>query len=184
MRGGCALALNSDECLPCKKHLGSKISPRIIFRKFWNCRIVAEIKLKKMDAMRASVQVENEMAAEVHGAVCVKKKQGTDNQPFASVLGHHPIIALADFTALLTFEEIHPNLFHRNRTMPSAAALAVADALAARLRESCTHVESGWIEEAAFQMHAFNLVFDDPAYSPEFKQIVKMSEILIRRTGH
>jgi hypothetical protein len=68
--------------------------------------------------------------------------------------------------------------------MPSAAALAVADALAAGHRESCAHVESGWVEEAAFQMHAFNLVFDDPAYSPEFKQIVKMSEILIRRTGH
>ena len=152
--------------------------------------------------MRASVKVEKDMAAEVHGAVCVclisarchqsatavimKKKQDTANQLFASVLGHHPIIALADFIALLTFEELHPNLFHRNRTMPSAAALAVADALAARLRESCTHVESGWIEEAAFQMHAFNLVFDDPAHSPEFKQIVKVAkeEILIRRTGH
>ena len=116
----------------------------------------------------------------------MKQKQDTANQLFASVLGHHPIIALADFIALLTFEEIHPNLFHRNRTMPSAAALAVADAWAARHRESCTHVESGWIEEAAFQMHAFNLVFDDPAHSPEFKQIVEVAkeEILIRRTGH
>jgi hypothetical protein len=139
-----------------------------------------------MDAMRESDKVEKDVAAEVHGAVCVKKKQDIANQIFVSVLGHHPIIALADFFALLTFEELHPNLFHRNRTMPSAAALAVADALAARLRESCAHVESGWIEEAAFQMHAFNLVFEDPAHSSEFKQIVKIAkeEILIRRTGH
>jgi hypothetical protein len=152
--------------------------------------------------MRASVIFEKDVAAEAHGAVCVclksarchqsatviimKKKQDNANQLFASVLGHHPIIALADFAALLTFEELHPNLFHRNRTMPSAAALAVADALAARLRESCTHVETGWIEEAAFQMHAFNLESDDPSHSPEFKQSVKIAEkeILIRRKGH
>jgi hypothetical protein len=133
-----------------------------------------------MDAMRASDKVEKDVAEEVHGAVC---EQDIANQLFASVLGHHPIIALADFIALLTFEELHPNLFHRNRTMPSAAALAAADPLAARLAESCAHVESGWTEEAAFQMHAFNLVFHDPAHSPEFKQIVKIiSEIL--RTGH
>jgi hypothetical protein len=136
----------------------SKLSLRILF---WNRRIVAETKLKKMEAMRAS----------------------DANQLFASVRGHHPIIAQADFGALLTFEELHPNLFHRNRTMPSEAALAVADDLAAGLSESCAHVESGWIEEAAFQIDAFNLVFHDPAHSPEFKQIVKMmSEIL--RTGH
>ena len=136
-----------------------------------------------MDAMRASDKVEKDVAAEVHGAVCVKKKQDIANQLFASVRGHHPIIAQADFAALLTFEELHPNLFHRNRTMPSAAALANADDLAARFSESCAHVESGWIEEAAFQMDAFNLVFHDPAHSPEFKRIVKMmSEIL--RTGH
>ena len=137
-----------------------------------------------MDAMRESDKVEKDVAAEVHGAICVKKKQDIANQLFVSVLGHHPIIALADFAALLTFEELHPNLFHRNRTLPSAAALAVADTLAARLGESCVHVESGWIEEAAFQMHAFNLVLEDPAHSSEFKQIVKMSEIRIRRTGH
>ncbi len=128
-----------------------------------------------MDAMSASVKVENNIEAEVHGAVCVKK-QDTANQLFASVLGHHRIIALADFATLLTFEELHPNLFHRNRTIPSAAAFAVAEDLAARLGESCSSVESGWIEEAAFQMHAFNLVFDDPAYGLQFKQIVKIAQ--------
>jgi hypothetical protein len=69
----------------------------------------------------------------------MKQKQDTANQLFASVLGHHPIIALADFAALLRFEELHPNLFHRNRTMPSAAALAArADdfACSARLKAS------------------------------------------------
>jgi hypothetical protein len=136
---------------------------------------IAEIKSKKMDSMSASVKVENDIEEEVHGAVCVKK-QDTANQLFASVLGHHRIIALADFAALLTFEELHPNLFHRNRTIPSAAAFAVAEGLAARLGESCASVESGWIEEAAFQMHAFNLVFDDHTYGLQFKQIVKIAQ--------
>ena len=127
--------------------------------------------------MDASVKVEKDMAAEVHGAVC-EQEAGHRNQLFASVRGHHPLIAVVDFTALLTFEKLHPNLFHRNRTMPSAAALAAADSVAARLRESPAHVESqsdwsGWIEEVAFQIHAFHLVFDDPAHGPEFKRIIE-----------